>query len=167
MPGGDKDIVDPVEVAAQCVGFRELSGNNDGDFVRAVALEEGYAWCAAFVVWCYDQAGIPLHRSLAERYQMRSVTYLERVFSEREGLLWLPRTTVPERGDVIFYGDPAGSDVGRRGRHCGLVERVTRARVYTIEGNLGNAVKRRSVWRRRPSITGYGRLSVDDGGQAG
>jgi len=40
------------------VGVRELTGNNDGarveEYLASCGLGKGYAWCAAFVHWCYN-----------------------------------------------------------------------------------------------------------------
>lgn len=44
------------------VGVREATGNNDGKdvekYLRSVGLGKGYAWCAAFVRWTFDSAGV-------------------------------------------------------------------------------------------------------------
>lgn len=44
------------------VGVREKTGKNDGTavekFLASVGLGAGYAWCAAFVHWCLEQAGV-------------------------------------------------------------------------------------------------------------
>ena len=43
------------------VGVAEATGRNDGsrvaEYLRYCGLDEGYAWCAAFVSWCHGQAG--------------------------------------------------------------------------------------------------------------
>ena len=57
-------------------------------------------------------------------------------------------------GDIIFFdweGD-GGAD------HVGIVESVESGRVHTIEGNSGNAVKRRSYSLGDGRIYGYGVL---------
>ena len=50
------------EVYTAELGVRELTGNNDGadveKYLESVGLGKGYAWCAAFVHWCLEQAGI-------------------------------------------------------------------------------------------------------------
>lgn len=61
---------------------------------------------------------------------------------------------VPVMGDIIFFdweGD-GGAD------HVGIVESVESGRVHTIEGNSGNAVKRRSYSLGDGRIYGYGVL---------
>ena len=44
------------------IGVREATGKNDGkqveQYLKAVKLNKGYAWCAAFVKWTFDHCGI-------------------------------------------------------------------------------------------------------------
>ena len=44
------------------IGVRELTGKNDGprveQYLRSTGLGKGYAWCAAFVKWNFDQGGV-------------------------------------------------------------------------------------------------------------
>lgn len=45
------------------VGVREATGHNDGPevekYLKATGLGKGYSWCASFVRWTFDQAGVP------------------------------------------------------------------------------------------------------------
>ncbi|NGM63410.1 hypothetical protein G5B30_15980 [Sphingobacterium sp. SGG-5] len=54
-------------IAAKELGVREATGNNDGkrveEYLAYTHLGKGYAWCAAFVSWCYGQAGHPQPRN--------------------------------------------------------------------------------------------------------
>ncbi len=56
-----------VRVADSQVGVTELTGKNDGPeiakYLREVGLTEGYAYCAAGLVWCHNQLGIENPRS--------------------------------------------------------------------------------------------------------
>ena len=49
------------------VGVREIGGSNRGPYVEmylvSVDLGPGFAWCAAFVSWCYQNAGVKAPRS--------------------------------------------------------------------------------------------------------
>jgi hypothetical protein len=44
------------------LGVREKTGHNDGprveQYLRAAGLKKGAPWCAAFVCWVFDRAGI-------------------------------------------------------------------------------------------------------------
>ena len=44
------------------IGVREATGRNDGkqveQYLKSVGLGKGYAWCSAFVRWCFDKCGV-------------------------------------------------------------------------------------------------------------
>lgn len=49
-----------LDIARQQIGVHEEGGNNTGpqvdEYLRAVGLDPGYAWCAALVFWCFKAA---------------------------------------------------------------------------------------------------------------
>lgn len=63
--------------------------------------------------------------------------------------------TSPRPGDQIFFGTADSV------RHTGLVEKVENGKVFTIEGNSNNMVRRRSYALTDGSILGYGRPAYD------
>jgi hypothetical protein len=67
--------------------------------------------------------------------------------------------TTPQPGDQIFFGDINDLD------HTGIVQKVTDAYVYTIEGNKNNQVQSCKYSLGNKSIAGYGRpdWSIVDG----
>lgn len=121
--------------------------------------KNGYDWCAVFVDWCvYMAAG---QDAAAAQKAMcytgpygagckASVTYYKEA-----GRFQTRQNATPIPGDQIFFG--SASSV----RHTGLVEKVTDGVVYTIEGNSGNAVRRRSYSLSNQDIYGYGRPRYD------
>ena len=62
---------------------------------------------------------------------------------------------VPVAGDIIFFDWEEDGDVD----HVGIVEDVINGVVYTVEGNSGNAVKRRNYFLGDDRIYGYGMLA--------
>ena len=60
----------------------------------------------------------------------------------------------PVAGTIIFF------DWNRDGNpdHVGIVEKCENGRVYTVEGNSGDAVKRKSYAQKTKEILGYGLL---------
>ena len=44
------------------IGVRERTGNNDGDrvemYLKSCGFKKGQPWCAAFVTWTFQQAGV-------------------------------------------------------------------------------------------------------------
>lgn len=127
-----------VQIAAQEIGVREATGHNDGtrveEYLAYTELGKGYAWCAAFVSWCYGQVGQPAPRNawspalfpVARRYTSRQA----------------------QQGR-IRPADLFGIYNARLGRidHVGIVREKQGHWILTVEGNVGNRVlsKRRSV----------------------
>lgn len=117
--------------------------------------KNGYEWCTVFVDWClYMASGKDSNRTQAALHYTgpygagcgMSVQYYKEAGS------W---HSAPKPGDQIFFG--TASNV----RHTGLVERVTRDTVFTIEGNSNHMVRRRSYALSDSSILGYGRPDYD------
>jgi peptidoglycan hydrolase-like protein with peptidoglycan-binding domain len=65
---------------------------------------------------------------------------------------------LPEPGDVIFYDweDSGTGDNRGASDHVGLVYRVDGDLITVIEGNCGNQVATRTIWRDGRCIRGYG-----------
>lgn len=141
-----------LSLAASQVGVREATGNNDGLPAQRYSNGRKEPWCANFVAWTFRQSGNPLpgnQRSLASVQNMEDEM-------KKAGKFFPRGSGTPKPGDVIFFGNRGQSDRGP-GRHVGIVDRVENGKVYTIEGNSGNAVARRSYDLNNARITGYGR----------
>lgn len=129
----------PLEVARSQVGVREV-GHNCGPEVRVylhyTGFDCGAPWCAAFVSWCFHQAGYDKPRSA-----------------------WSPAVASGKKVDksqakpghvfAIYY-----SNLGRIG-HVGFIEKVEGNSVHTIEGNTNPMGSREGdgVYRKRRRIT--------------
>lgn len=107
-------------------------------------------WCACFVSWCYNKAGKSEPRFAA--CQTQGVPW----FTSRGQ--WGARgykNIAP--GDAIFFdwdGD-GGAD------HVGIVIGTDGSRVYTVEGNSGDACKIKSYDLNSGYIKGYGLMNWD------
>ncbi len=127
------------------VGVHEASGRNDGarvaEYLRYCGLEEGHAWCAAFVCWAYGQAGIANPRTAWADALFPKVLV---VYQRGDARL----TGTPKRGDTfgIYFADL------KRIAHVGFVDDwQPGAYLITVEGNT-NAAGRRDgdgVYRKR------------------
>lgn len=106
-------------------------------------------WCAIFVSWCADQCGL-LDSGAMPRFS--GVGTGVNWFQPRGQ--WLPGSATPEPGMLIFF-KWYGSD-SLIADHVGIVERVENGRVYTIEGNSGDMVRRNSYPIGDGEILGYG-----------
>lgn len=131
-------------IAAGQIGQKEQGGRNRGpmvdEYIRAARLDPAvasYPWCACFVQWAFREAcndiGIvnPLPRTAAVHG------------------LW-QRSPQGVHFDEPAVGDIFLIDHGRGKGHCGLVERLEDAVMWTIEGNTNLAGGREGdgVYRR-------------------
>lgn len=104
------------------------------------------AWCAIFVSWCAEQAGIP--KSVIPKYQGCT----DGVSQFKSLGRWKDASYTPQAGDIIFFDSPSNSG------HTGIVVRCDGTTVYTIEGNTSDQVAERTYNKANPSraIAGYG-----------
>jgi len=131
-----------MQVAASQVGYKEYSGDNNKYGVWYGMNNN--PWCAMFVSWCANQAGVPT--SIIPK--LAYVPFMVDFYKQR-GLYRARGSYTPKKGDIVFFGD---SD------HVGLVESVSGNNVITIEGNTssgGNVSNGEGVYRRtRPLGSG-------------
>ncbi len=106
-------------------------------------------WCAIFVSWCAEQCGL-LDSGAVPKFSGCGTGI--NWFQSRGQ--WLPGSATPEPGMIIFF-KWYGSD-SLVADHVGIVERVENGRVYTIEGNSNDMVRRRSYAVGYGEIVGYG-----------
>jgi hypothetical protein len=141
----------PLEIAETQIGVRETSGQNDGEPSQRYMDGERLPWCAGFVRWCFESAGIPLP---GNRWKIRAVT-------EMQAQLNLMGCGVAydqvQPGDIVFF-TRANTHAGSTG-HVGIVESVNHSRgvFSTIEGNLANAVGRATHYFKARDVAGFAR----------
>ena len=105
-------------------------------------------WCACFVSWCYGQMGLSEPRFAA--CQSQGIPWFQ---SHGQ---WGARgydNLAP--GDAIFFD----WDMDGSADHVGIVIGTDGSRVYTIEGNSGDACKIRSYDVNYECIKGYGLMN--------
>lgn len=112
-------------------------------------------WCAIFVSWCAGQCGL-LDSGAIPRFS--GVGTGVNWFQSRGQ--WLPGSATPEPGMLVFF-KWYGSDA-LIADHVGIVERVENGRVYTIEGNSNDMVRRNSYPVGYGEILGYGVTAVTE-----
>ena len=112
-------------------------------------------WCAIFVSWCAEQCGL-LDSGAMPKFS--GVGTGVNWFQSRGQ--WLPGSATPEPGMLIFF-KWYGSDAFVAD-HVGIVERVENGRVYTIEGNSNDMVRRNSYPVGYGEIVGYGVTAVTE-----
>ena len=127
------------------VGVREQGGNNRGPAVEGylgcAGFGPGYAWCAAFVSWCFLEAGEAVTPTAwAPAWFPPAQTIYRQGRGERQ---WL-------KADLfgLYY-----QRLGRIG-HVGFIDTVQGDTMITVEGNTSGDGGREGdgVYRRRRSV---------------
>ena len=117
-------------------------------------------WCACFVSWCADQCGY-IDSGIIPRFSgcEQGVSW----FQARN--LWQDGSATPTSGAIIFFDwvEDDGTQDGSSD-HVGIVEKVENGRVYTIEGNSGDACQQNSYPIGYFEILGYGTPKYESGG---
>ena len=104
-------------------------------------------WCAIFVSWCADQAGL-LDFGVIPRFENCSCG--AEWFQRNAG--WMDRNNEPSPGEIIFFD----WDLDGEADHVGIVEKCDAGIVYTIEGNSNDTCMRKHYAVGNRSIFGYG-----------
>ena len=123
-------------------------GNEGGEkFWSWWGFTERQEWCACFVSWCADQAGL-IQKEAVPKF---SVCTDGVAWFQAKGK-WQSGGSVPTPGTIIFFDwDHDGAS-----DHVGIVESCDETTVHTIEGNSGDAVKQNNYTVNSQSILGYG-----------
>ena len=133
----------PYQIAKTQIGVEEFAGEAHNDEVLKYfdrinhqwVKNDELAWCAAFVGYCLETAGVTSTKKLNAR------SYLD------FGI----ETDNPQQGDVVILSRGTNPAFG----HVGFFEKFDKDRIYLLGGNQGNKVK----------VSGYKRhriLSVRD-----
>ena len=137
---------DIVNIALSQKGYKKNNGTVYGawyDSIKGTNFTNS-AWCAMFVSWCANQAGIDQNILTYRSY----VPDMVKDFQSRGQ--WQNRNYIPSRGDIIIVNSSG---------HVGIVTGVSGNTVYTIEGNktsLGSACGTEDYQIGSSYITGYG-----------
>ncbi len=128
---------DIVSIAQSQIGLGEIGGNNQGKHIRQYLNgQENLPWCAGFVSYCIRKAGIKTV------YTLRARDYLKLG----------QRVSNPKPGDLIIFSRKGGG-------HIGIIEKVIKDKIITIEGNVGKypAVVKRIIYNRNkiPNLLGF------------
>ena len=105
-------------------------------------------WCACFVSWCYGQIGLSEPRFAACQSQGIPWFQSHGQWGGRDYANIAP-------GDAIFFD----WDLDGSADHVGIVVGADGSRVYTVEGNSGDACKIKSYSLTYECIKGYGLMN--------
>ena len=142
---GSGDALNMVKIAQQEEALTDGSNKENPKGSNSVKYNDwyygkhvsgsAYPWCAAFVAWVANQAGVPtdiLPKSASTRETYANV--------KKHGGSY-PQKSEAQPGDLAFYTNSSGSPSGIS--HIGIVEKLEGGQIYTIEGNTTDAVHRR------------------------
>jgi len=139
-----------LKVAISQLGQTEKPlGSNWGkpvqDYLKSVGINFPASWCMAFVYWCFEQTQPvpnPLTKTGGVLDAWRRADKKYRVTGE------------PQPGDIFIM------DFGKGLGHTGIVEKVDKTFVYTIDWNTNDSGSREGIevcrkQRPKSSIVGY------------
>ncbi|MBQ3182248.1 MAG: InlB B-repeat-containing protein, partial [Clostridia bacterium] len=156
-------IEDLIAVATSQIGYTEgnstsqMGGTSGGSgnytkYGKWYGINPG-AWCAMFVSWCANQAGIPKTTITSHA----SCDIGMQWFQKNGYWQWSPAcggTYQPKRGDIIYFR--TNTNQVTDSTHVGIVYNSDASKVYTIEGNASNKCQTKSYALSSAYIIGYG-----------
>lgn len=136
-----------LEVALTQLGVQEVpKGSNKGPqvdvYLKSVGINFPASWCMAFVYWSFNEAAISMS--------------IPNMLAKTGGVLdqWNKRkakysVSNPKPGDIFIM------DFGGGKGHTGIVKRVDKKNIYTVEGNSNDEGSREGheVCERLRSLT--------------
>lgn len=165
-----------VDIAISQIGYKEKASNNQLDSFSANAGKNnytkyardlhnagyyngdknGYSWCDVFVDWCFFK--LTGSKEKAEAMECQTGVYGAGCgYSMRYYQAAKRFGTTPKFGAQIFFSY-TGKDID----HTGIVVKVEKDKIYTVEGNSGNEVSKCVYPRNDESICGYGYPKYDE-----
>lgn len=145
--GSDDDSEVTASNALVAIAQSQIGNEGGETYWRWYGFESRVDWCAIFVSWCADQAGLIETDSLP-KYAVCDDGI--RWFIKQGK--WYNRRIEPKAGMIIFFDwDDDGVS-----EHTGIVEKCEDGLVYTIEGNSHDVCKRKWYVIGDKTIMGYG-----------
>ena len=143
------------------IAINELDASNTSKiggekYKKFLGIPMTDAWCAAFVSWVANQAGIPEEKVIKSSAVQDHLDYYK-----KNGTYHDASNYTPKSGDIILW---KGTDpkTGEYKSHIGFVEKVEGDIVHTVEGNASNSVDRRQYNMKTDYITGYATIDFSD-----
>jgi hypothetical protein len=146
-PTGDPRV-DIVNIAKSQIGYYEgsnssqLSGMTGGN---KNYTEYGYwygmqdQWCAMFVSWCANAAGVDTNIIQRHAYTENGLNQFKRQGRAYSRADVLAGKYTPQAGDIIYFLSSSASASGRSTNHIGIVTGYSGGTIYTIEGNTSSS----------------------------
>ena len=149
----DENVNSMLSAMSDMVGLREDNAS-DAAQINKITGESGIdcsttPWCAAYAMNMLQDYGVLDSESCS------NINYCPTIknWAQDQGLWENTGDYTPQSGDAILF-DWVG-DGESRAQHIGVVEKVEDGKVYTIEGNSSDQVKRKEYSLSDANILGY------------
>jgi hypothetical protein len=146
-----------VAAAEEAKNIREQPRNSNRGpeveaYLRSTDTPPGYAWCCAFVYWCFEQAAREMGTTNPMLKTAGCLDHWNR--SRRKGTAVVTSHDALDNPALVEPGMVFIMDHGRGAGHTGFVEKVNGSLLTTIEGNTDASKTREGggVYRLRRKI---------------
>jgi len=117
-----------VNIATSQVGYKEVGKNNDSMYGKWYGLNNN-PWCAMFVSWCFDQAGLAGAVAAQTKKGFASCDAGLKWFAKNNKLVPVGQA---QEGDIVFFQ----FDKDAEADHVGIVVKNDgKKNLWCIEGN--------------------------------
>lgn len=128
-----------LQIAQGQVGQREQpvcsnSGPMVDAYLQSVGLKPGYAWCQAFVHWCYQQAALQLKQ---QNPVVKTAGVMD-CWNKTAVQFKITNAAAQQHSDLVLPGYQILLSYGGGEGHTGLIEKIEGRQLHTIEGNSNN-----------------------------
>jgi hypothetical protein len=136
------------------------------EYLKRAGVPPGYAWCCAFVYWCFDEAALALRTANPMVRTGGCLKHWQRA-PDRGATRLVARDAIADpsllRPGMVFIMDH-GAGLG----HTGLIEAIEGGLVTTIEGNTDASRTREGggVYRLRRKLVEINKGYIDYAGLA-
>ena len=135
--------LEAVKIARKEIGVKEVPlGSNRGprveEYLKSVCLGPGYAWCVAFVYWCFEQSALSLNCVNPLPRTGSCIDHWTK--SHGEKIITAEAVQIPQfiQPGTIFIILNRNTGHG----HTGIVVGVNGGLIQTIEGNTNSFLSR-------------------------
>ena len=137
-----------LDVARTQIGITEKPlGSNAGPevemYLKSVGLGKGFAWCAAFVFWCFGEVSKKSGRANPVVKTAGVLDHWNR--AQQKKIPMVKASQAKNDPSLIKPGFIFIMDYGKGQGHTGLVEQIENGRLVTIEGNTNDGGSREGI----------------------
>lgn len=163
FPGIDEKNLTAVQKRIVAIARSEYTKHPTGYDQNVMRYTEGSRepWCANFISWVRDQAGIPYEHPTTGYWRIPGVSTLRDYYRQSDAY-FAAGEYVPKLGDVAFYeGDTADANSSE---HVALVLGVEGDKLITIGGNETDKgilqIRYNKLAENERGLVGFGRTNV-------